>query len=257
MIFQKVCFIQSPLIMKKTSLSVSPVQKEGEFRPLEGAPYAGGPAGAGFNPSPEPPSTTPPLSVSVEPTPNPQSLKFSLNRSISDENWETTDIARASRSPLAVKILGFPWARGVFIGPNFITLTKEEWVEWDVLKDPLIRLIKEHIESHTPVLLDRPPAEEEDSNGGDYSLQSKKPDLPAGGGESTYSSVEQGVVTKVKELLTKNIQPAVARDGGFISFASYKEGVVFFKDAGGLCRLPVCHFNPQTGDRNPPEVSHS
>ena len=77
--------------------------------------------------------------VTCEPTPNPQSMKFVLSKPIHGENFEADSLQTAKRSPLASKILGFPWAKSVFLGENFLTITKEEWVEWDILNEPLLK----------------------------------------------------------------------------------------------------------------------
>ncbi|MGZ3723811.1 MAG: NifU N-terminal domain-containing protein, partial [Bdellovibrionales bacterium] len=92
-------------------------------------------------------------SVFYEATPNPQSMKFMVTANISTESINFSSAAEAGRSPLAKKIFGFPWAAGVFIGPNFVTVTKQEWVDWEILAEPLSGLIKEHLERGEPVLL--------------------------------------------------------------------------------------------------------
>ena len=153
----------------------------------------------------------------MEPTPNPHSMKFTVNQNIAAENWETEDIEKAGRSPLAQKILGFPWASKVFIGFNFITINKEDWVEWEILTEPLSQLIHEHIESEQVVL--HPPISEE-----------KK--------ETDDSEQDSETIQKIKQILEKEVQPAVAMDGGFISFAGYENGTVFLKMQGACAGCP-------------------
>src|SRR6266550_2863473 len=104
------------------------------------------------------------ISVFYEATPNPQSMKFVVTSTIAKESMNFTSSESTGRSPLARKIFGFPWAAGVFIGPNFVTVTKQEWVDWDVLAEPLSGLIKEHLERGEPVLTEAAPAEEDDAN---------------------------------------------------------------------------------------------
>ena len=165
----------------------------------------------------------PQITVSVEPTPNPHSMKFTVNQNIAKENWETEDITKAGRSPLAQKILGFPWASRVFIGSNFITINKEDWVEWEVLTEPLSQMIQEHIESKQAVL--HPPISEEKQN--------KTTDH-----SSNISNTDSQTVQKIKQILESEIQPAVAMDGGFIAFAGYEKGTVFLKMQGACSGCP-------------------
>ena len=141
------------------------------------------------------------ITISYENTPNPQSLKFLVNRDIADETADFRDAMSAGRSPLASKIFGFPWTDGVYVGPNYITITKQDWVEWDVLADPLCGLIKEHLESDQPVLLE---AQEDSSDDND-----------------------SPVVKKIKEILDREVRPAVALDGGDIVFQRYENMNVF------------------------------
>ena len=91
--------------------------------------------------------------VTCETTPNPQSLRFVLNKPICDETLEIKNRAKAGRSPLAGKILGFPWAKSVFLGKNFVTVTKEDWLQWDMIQGPLSDLIREHLERGEKALL--------------------------------------------------------------------------------------------------------
>ena len=161
-------------------------------------------------------------------TPNPQSLKFSLNRRVAEEKYETSNKKSEHRSPLAGKILGFPWAVKVFIGEDFITITKEDWVDWDTLTEPLSQLIKEHIENGSAVLT------EEKQESADEGLE--------------YLSKEDlSLAEKIKAILAKDIQPAVAMDGGFIAFAGYKEGRVFLKMQGACAGCPSSSITLKQG----------
>ena len=164
------------------------------------------------------------IQISAESTPNPHSMKFTVSQNIAEENWEIEDIAKAGRSPLAQKILGFPWASKVFIGSNFITVNKEDWVEWEVLTGPLSQMIQEHIESKQVVLY--PPEEVLEQT-------VEKTDSTA-----NISEADSDTVQKIKQILEKEIQPAVAMDGGFIAFAGFENGTVFLKMQGACSGCP-------------------
>ena len=131
---------------------------------------------------------------------------------------------QAKRSPLAGKILGFPWAKSVFLGKNFVTVTKEDWVEWDILCDPLAALIQEHLEKGEQVLLPELSKEADTSNEKDSSA-----------------------VQLIKEILQKEIQPAVAMDGGFIDFVSYKDKKVYLNLQGACSGCPSSAFTLKEG----------
>lgn len=169
--------------------------------------------------------------IFVESTPNPQSMKFTVSHSIANENWETSSINSAGRSPLAQKILGFPWATKVFIGNNFITITKEDWVDWDVIQEPLCQLIKEHIESKQTVLHPEPIKNTQTQSDTD----------------KTVSGKDAHIIQQIKQILQKDIQPAVAMDGGFISFAGYENGVVFLKMQGACSGCPSASLTLKQG----------
>ena len=163
------------------------------------------------------------VELTWEATPNPQSLKFVLNRTVSEESLEITSLQLAKRSPLAEKILGFPWAKSVFLGKNFVTVTKEDWVEWDMLRDPLSDLIKEHLETGGKILLPKPTKKE-----------TEEEDAPS-------------AVKLIKEILQNEIQPAVAMDGGFIDFVSYENKKVYLSLQGACSGCPSSAFTLKEG----------
>ncbi len=165
-----------------------------------------------------------PFQVTYEMTPNPHSLKFVVNHSICDETLEIRDRRQAKRSPLAEKILGFPWAKAVFLGENFVTVTKEEWLEWDIICDPLSDLIQDHLEKGGKALLPKTDS--------------------AGKGAVENDSEE---IKKIKEILEKDIQPAVAMDGGFIEFVSYENGIVYLSLQGACSGCPSSAFTLKQG----------
>ena len=162
------------------------------------------------------------LKVNYEATPNPNSLKFVLNEKICDEIIEFKDRHSAERSPLALKILGFPWAQSVFLGYDFVTVTKEDWLDWEMICDPLSEMIQDHIQQGERVLLPKKESLEQEE-------------------------IETEDVKKIKEILAKDIQPAVAMDGGYIEFVSYKEGVVYLKLQGACSGCPSSSITLKQG----------
>lgn len=154
--------------------------------------------------------------VFYEATPNPQSMKFVVTAQIANEAMNFTSLGECARSPLAKKIFGFPWAAGVFIGPTFVTVTKQEWVDWDVLAEPLSGLIKEHLDRGEGVLL-----------------------APVEGSPTDEDNASDSLtVRQIKTILREEIRPAVAMDGGDIVFEKFEEGRVFLQMHGACAGCP-------------------
>ena len=163
--------------------------------------------------------------VTYEVTPNPHSLKFVIDSKICDEILEVNDRNQAGRSPLVQKIMGFPWAKSVFLGENFVTVTKEDWLEWDIICDPISELIKTHLESGEKVLLPKKSHPKKSNSNGEDSPELKK----------------------IKEILEKDIQPAVAMDGGYIELVSYEDGIVYLNLQGACSGCPSSSFTLKQG----------
>jgi len=154
------------------------------------------------------------LKVFYEATPNPNSMKFNLPEVIGQEQVFFDDPLQAQRSPLAQKIFGFPWASAVFIGPNFVTVSKQDWVEWEVLAEPLSQLIQEHLEAGEAVLLSAPSE------------------------DKTVDENDSDIVKQIKNILDQEIRPAVAMDGGDIQFHKYENQIVYLHLYGACAGCP-------------------
>ncbi|HEX4924059.1 MAG TPA: NifU family protein [Bdellovibrionales bacterium] len=163
--------------------------------------------------------------IQAEPTPNPRTMKFIVDRKIATETFEMRSALEATRSPLATKLFGFPWLESVFVGPNFVAITKQDWVDWDVLAQPLQGLIKEHIDEGLPVLN---PAEDKAES--------------AGPGES-----DSPVVRRIREVIDTEIRPAVAMDGGDIVFEKYQDGRVHLIMRGACSGCPSSAYTLKVG----------
>lgn len=155
--------------------------------------------------------------IIYEATPNPQSIKFIAMSTIASETAYFDDPQKCARSPLAQKLFGFPWMSGVLIGPNFVTITKQDWVDWETLAEPLSRLIEEHLDQGEAVLHDLPEA------------------------TSTQADIQEGdsePVRLIKTVLEQEIRPAVAMDGGDILFHSYENQVLYLQLQGSCSGCP-------------------
>ena len=153
-----------------------------------------------------------PLKVTYETTPNPQSMKFIFSKPIAEEIVQFDSTQACQRSPLATKIFGFPWAAAVMIGKDFVTITKQDWVEWDIIAEHLANLLQEHIQDSEPVLLPKAVVAE--------------------------SSQDSAMVVQIKKIFNEEIRPAVAMDGGDIVFHCYEEGRVYVHLHGACSGCP-------------------
>lgn len=167
------------------------------------------------------------MKISIQETPNPQVLKFVFNDKLTENIFEFESAGSArSISPLSAQLLGFPWVKKIFIGENFISITKEDWVGWESLKKPLLELIQ--TTNKTDIL--SPHSKKTNS------VCSKNTDQPA-----------DEIVEKIKHILDTEIQPAVQRDGGFIQFDHYKDGKVYVKLQGACSGCPSAEWTLKQG----------
>lgn len=151
--------------------------------------------------------------VTFESTPNPATLKFLLQRQVTEESFDCPSAQEAERSPLAAKLFGFPWTSSVFVGPDFITVTKQDWVDWTLLAEPLTGLIQEHLDKGEPVVLKLQATLEDSAN-----------DTP--------------MVKQIKQLLNTEIRPVVALDGGDIVFHKYENNILYIHMRGACAGCP-------------------
>ena len=160
------------------------------------------------------------IQVLYEATPNPQSMKFNFTCQISNETAFFDNPALAARSPLAQKVFGFPWAQSVMIGPYFVTITKQDWVDWTVIADPLADLLAEHLERKEGVLLELDTVDSTTE------------------GSSHIEGNDSEIVQQIKKILDNEIRPAVAMDGGDIIFSRYENNRLYLKLQGSCSGCP-------------------
>ncbi|AGH95236.1 NifU family protein [Pseudobdellovibrio exovorus] len=153
------------------------------------------------------------MKVTFESTPNPSTMKFNFGQKISDQSVDFPNVDACEKSPLAAKIFGFPWTASVYLGEDFVTVTKQDWVDWDILATPLAGLLGEHVESGQPVLLQLEASLDENQNDSD-------------------------VVKQIKRILQNEIKPVVALDGGDIVFSKYEDHVLYIHMRGACAGCP-------------------
>jgi Fe-S cluster biogenesis protein NfuA len=155
--------------------------------------------------------------IQTEATPNPATLKFIPGKAVLKEGTaDFTDKNDALASPLASRLFEIQGVRGVFLGSDFISVTKGD-VEWQHLKPMLLGAIMEHYVSGVPVVA-------EDSANDTES--------------ASYAPEDQAVVDTIKELLETRVRPAVAQDGGDITFSAFRDGIVYLHMRGACSGCP-------------------
>jgi len=135
----------------------------------------------------------------------------------------------ASASPLAQRLFAVGGVEGVFLGADFVTVTKGEG-EWQHLKPMLLGAIMEHFTSGAPVI-----AEEGASTASAHAV---------------YDGEDEEIVVQIKDLLDTRVRPAVAQDGGDIVFHGYKEGTVFLHMRGACAGCPSATMTLKNGIEN-------
>jgi Fe-S cluster biogenesis protein NfuA len=157
--------------------------------------------------------------IQTEATPNPATLKFLPGRPVlGEENAiEFRDRAESEGSPLAQRLFDIDGVKGVFLGSDFISVTKGEG-EWQHLKPAILGAIMEHYLSGE-------------------AMTDGAPDQYDGVNES-FAPEDAETVKTIKELLDTRVRPAVAQDGGDITFQGYRDGVVFLHMRGACSGCP-------------------
>lgn len=166
--------------------------------------------------------------IQTEETPNPSTLKFSPGVPVMGTG--TAAFAKkedCANSPLAEKLFSSNHVRGVFLGSDFITVTKTDELEWDVLKTEILAIIMDHYVS-----------------GGEVYINKSKTNTKKVQGE------ESEVITQIKDLLEERVRPAVAMDGGDIIFHKYEEGVVYLEMHGACSGCPSSDVTLKNGVEN-------
>jgi Fe-S cluster biogenesis protein NfuA len=164
--------------------------------------------------------------IQTEQTPNPASLKFLPGVTVMSSGTANFPDARsAARSPLAESLFALPEVTGVFLGADFITVTKIEEADWYRVKPAVMALIMEHFTAGRPVLL-------------------------SGGEEAAGEEEDDEVVAQIKELLETRVRPAVAQDGGDIIFHDFADGVVYLHMQGSCSGCPSSTATLKAGIEN-------
>ena len=167
--------------------------------------------------------------IQTESTPNPATLKFLPGQTVLEMGTADFPSAEgASASPLAERLFAVNGVEGVFFGHDFVTVTKAEAMDWDHLKPSLLGAIMEHFQSGAPAM--------EGSEGA--------------GGHAEHIGEDAEIVGQIKELLDTRVRPAVAQDGGDITFHGFDRGIVYLHMQGACAGCPSSTVTLKMGIEN-------
>jgi len=154
------------------------------------------------------------INVYSEITPNPNTLKFLVNQELGKRTYDFISQEEAQeRSPLALKLFMIKDIEGVYLGKNFITVTKGTSQDWNSYEDDIIDTITDHLKSGDPVVHESKMEEPDDSELGEVEKQ-------------------------IKKIIDEEVRPAVAMDGGDIVYKGFEDGIVYLRMMGACAGCP-------------------
>jgi Fe-S cluster biogenesis protein NfuA len=163
--------------------------------------------------------------IQTEPTPNPSTLKFLPGTDVMPSGTADFDSAEsAASSPLATRLFAIDGVAGVFLAADFISVAKTDEAEWQVIKPQVLAAIMEHFTSGQPVI--------------------------EGAADSAEAGEDDALVAQIKELIETRVRPAVAQDGGDITFRGFRDGIVYLRLQGACSGCPSASATLKHGIEN-------
>ncbi len=165
--------------------------------------------------------------IQTEFTPNPATMRFLPGCTVIAEGTANFTSAQAAekKSPLAKRLFEIEGVIGVFLGGEFITVTRSQNEDWSVLQPLVIAAIMEHLQKGEPIIVEKTAASED-------------------------AAQDDEVVSKIKELLDTRVRPAVAMDGGDIVFHGFEDGIVYLHMQGACSGCPSASVTLKSGVEN-------
>jgi Fe-S cluster biogenesis protein NfuA len=168
--------------------------------------------------------------IQTETTPNPATLKFLPGLTVLEMGTaDFTNAEAAANSPLAARVFRVSGVTGVFLGSDFVTVTKDAGTEWDHIKPAVLGAIMEHFQS------------------GQAAIEGEG---ATKGGHAEHTGEDGAIVAQIKELLDTRVRPAVAQDGGDITFHGFERGVVYLHMQGACAGCPSSTLTLKMGIEN-------
>jgi Fe-S cluster biogenesis protein NfuA len=166
--------------------------------------------------------------IQTESTPNPATLKFLPGQAVLEMGAaDFPNADSAVKSPLAARVFAVSGVTGVFLGTDFVTVTKADDVEWQHIKPAILGAIMEHFQSGAAAIVGEGPA-----------------------AHASHDGPDGDIVNQIKELLDTRVRPAVAQDGGDITFHGFDRGVVYLHMKGACAGCPSSTLTLKMGIEN-------
>jgi Fe-S cluster biogenesis protein NfuA len=173
--------------------------------------------------------------IQTEETPNPLTLKLIPGRPVMEEGAREFGSAHeAASSPLAESLFDIDGVQRVFFAPDYLTVTKAFGVDWKTIRAPILAAVMDFYASGEPLI----------RTGSDGAA--------AGHAEGEYDADTAAIVEEIKDLLDTRIRPAVAQDGGDITFSRFEPetGVVWLHMRGACAGCPSSAMTLKSGVEN-------
>ena len=166
--------------------------------------------------------------IQTEETPNPNSLKFIPGVEVSPEGPVAYNYkSECDDSPLAKRLFDLEYVESIFLGSDFITVTKKADISWEIIKPELLINVMEHFISGKPAVFS-----------------------PGYVAPKPYNDDDDEITKQIKEIIEERVRPAVARDGGDIIFRKFEEGVVYLELRGACSGCPSSQVTLKEGVEN-------
>ncbi len=180
-----------------------------------------------------------PFIIYAEETPNPSSVKFVANKLllVSGASAEYVSVSETNDAPLAKQLFQFPFVKRVFISANYVTITKQDAIIWEEVRDELRVFITDYLNKGEVVITKLP----EQKVATDSSF---KETISI---NTQHEAPTNDVETKIIEVLEQYIRPAVEQDGGMITFKELKDGVVKVQMRGSCSGCPSSTMTLKAG----------
>ena len=180
------------------------------------------------------------FTIYMESTPNPEVMKFVTNKILTENSIELLNNKNSDQVPLAMELFKFPFVKSIFISYNFISITKNNDIDWHEISTEVREYINNYLNKNGFVNNFKGSANIE-SELKDYDIvQHKQIDA------ENLSDIEKEIVS----IINQYIQPAVAADGGSIVFKSYKDGIVYVILKGACSGCPSSTITLKQGIEN-------
>ena len=164
--------------------------------------------------------------IQTEKTPNPATIKFLPGQEVlASGSMDFQSAEDAAASPLAQRLFKLPGVVGVFLGGDFVSVSKADDTDWNMLKSMVLTSLMEHLSTGQPII---DPALVKEDDGAE----------------------DDEITAQIKELLETRVRPAVMMDGGDIVFESFEKGVVYLRMQGACAGCPSSTATLKMGIEN-------